>query len=55
MSDMTLSNSLNNDPKNCAYGEDINNNNKIVKDKDSSNNKKGLKSLHCYRVDWIAI
>ena len=45
MSDMTLSNSLNNDPKNCAYDADINNNNKVIKDKDSSNKKKGIKAV----------
>ena len=55
MSDITLYNSLNNESKNCACDENINNNIKNVKDKGSINNKKGVKVLHCYLVDWIAI
>jgi len=45
MSDITLSNSLNNESKNCAYDDNINNNIKNVKDKDSINNKKGVKAV----------
>ena len=45
MSDITLYNSLNNESKNCAYDENINNNIKNVKDKGSINNKKGVKAV----------
>jgi len=45
MSDITLSNSLNNESKNCVYDENINNNIKNVKDKDSINTKKGVKAV----------
>ena len=45
MSDITLYNSLNNESKNCACDENINNNIKNVKDKGSINNKKGVKAV----------
>jgi tRNA U34 2-thiouridine synthase MnmA/TrmU len=45
MSDITLSNSLNNESKNCVYDENINNNIKNVMDKDSINTKKGVKAV----------
>jgi len=45
MSDITLSNSLNNESKSCVCDENINNNIKNVKDKDSINTKKGVKAV----------
>ena len=45
MSDIDLSNSFNNESKNCVYQEDINNNNKNVDNKDSITNKKGIKAV----------
>src|SRR5919202_5430600 len=45
MSDIDLSNSFNNESKNCVYQEDINNNNKNVDNKDSITNKKEIKAV----------